>query len=170
MQVRRHTCKKKLEGSPFLQKVLLLIVLLGTCMVIGDGILTPAISVLSAVHGIEAASTNMNNYVVTAISLVILVGLFSVQRFGTARVSFLFAPIFTLWFISIALVGCYNIVKWDHTVFRAFSPLQIIYFFKRNGRLGWEHLGGVVLCITGTEALFADLGHFTFRSIQVREV
>lgn len=88
--------------------------------------------------------------VVTAISLVILVGLFSVQRFGTARVSFLFAPIFTLWFVSIALVGCYNIVKWDHTIFQAFSPLQIIYFFKRNGRLGWEHLGGVVLCITGT--------------------
>lgn len=95
----------------------------------------------------------MSADVVTAISLVILVGLFSVQRFGTAKVSFLFAPIFSLWFISIALIGCYNIVKWDQTVFQAFSPLQIIYFFKRNGRLGWEHLGGVVLCITGTSYL-----------------
>lgn len=164
---QRTYLQRKLEGSPVLQKVLLLIVLLGTCMVIGDGILTPSISVLSAVVGIRAASSSLNTNLVTVMSLIILVFLFSLQRFGTARVSFLFAPIFTSWFIILALLGCYNIIKWDKTVFKAFNPIHIVYFFRRNGRLGWEHLGGIVLCMTGTEALFADLGHFSYRSIQV---
>lgn len=164
---QRTYLQRKLEGSPVLQKVLLLIVLLGTCMVIGDGILTPSISVLSAVVGIRAASSSLNTNLVTVMSLIILVFLFSLQRFGTARVSFLFAPIFTSWFIILALLGCYNIIKWDKTVFKAFNPIHIVYFFRRNGKLGWEHLGGIVLCMTGTEALFADLGHFSYRSIQV---
>ncbi|KAG0593278.1 hypothetical protein M758_1G310600 [Ceratodon purpureus] len=159
--------QKRLEASAFLQNVLLIIVLLGTCMVIGDGILTPAISVLSAVVGIKAASSSLNSNVVTVLTLIILVFLFSLQRFGTARVSFLFAPIFSTWFLVLALLGCYNIIKWDKSVFQAFSPLQIVNFFRRNGRSGWEHLGGIVLCMTGTEALFADLGHFSYRSIQV---
>jgi len=86
---------------------------------------------------------------VTVMSLAILIFLFSLQRFGTARVSFLFAPIFTTWFLVLAMIGCYNIIKWDKTVFTAFNPLHIVYFFKRNGKLGWEHLGGIVLCMTG---------------------
>jgi len=164
----QKTClQKKLEGSYIFQKVLLFIVLLGTCMVIGDGILTPAISVLSAVVGIKAASTKLDNNLVTVISLIILVILFSLQRFGTARISFLFAPIFVTWFLSLAIIGCYNIVKWDTSVFRAFNPLETVHFFTRNDRMGWEHLGGLVLCMTGTEAMFADLGHFSFRSIQI---
>jgi KUP system potassium uptake protein len=89
--------------------------------------------------------------VVTVLALLILVFLFSLQRFGTARVSFLFAPIFTAWFIVLALLGCYNIIKWDKSVFQAFSPYEIVYFFKRNGRSGWEHLGGIVLCMTGNQ-------------------
>ncbi|CAK9192836.1 unnamed protein product [Sphagnum troendelagicum] len=169
--VNRHHPKtdmqKKLEGSPILQRLLLVLVLIGTSMVIGDGILTPAISVLSAVSGIKEASSSLNDNVVTIISLVIIIGLFSMQRFGTARVGFVFAPIFLLWFISIALIGIYNIIQHDKGIFQAFSPLEIVYFFKRNKRAGWEHLGGVVLCITGTEALFADLGHFTYGSIQI---
>jgi KUP system potassium uptake protein len=87
---------------------------------------------------------------VTVISLVILVILFSMQRFGTSKISVLFAPIFLTWFLSLALIGCYNIVKWDKSVFQAFNPLHIVYFFRRNGRRGWEHLGGIVLCMTGT--------------------
>ncbi|XP_024370150.1 probable potassium transporter 11 [Physcomitrium patens] len=159
--------QRKLEGSPSLQKVLLLIVLLGTCMVIGDGILTPSISVLSSVVGIRAASSSLDTTLVTVISLVILVILFSLQRYGTATVSVVFAPIFMSWFIVLALLGCYNIIKWDKSVFQAFSPHEIIRFFTRNGSVGWENLGGIVLCMTGTEALFADLGHFSFRSIQM---
>jgi len=159
--------QKKLEGSHVLQRLLLGLVLVGTSMVIGDGILTPAISVLSAVSGIKEASSSLNDNVVTIVSLVIIVSLFSMQRFGTARVGFFFAPVFLLWFVCIALIGIYNIAQNDKGIFQAFSPLQIVYFFKRNKRAGWEHLGGVVLCITGTEALFADLGHFTSRSIQI---
>lgn len=96
--------------------------------------------------------------VVTVLSLLILIFLFSLQRFGTARVSFLFAPIFAIWFLVLALLGCYNIIIWDKSVFQAFSPLQIVYFFQRNGRLGWEHLGGIVLCMTGTNMIYS----FTF--------
>ncbi|CAK9218110.1 unnamed protein product [Sphagnum troendelagicum] len=165
--IKKSWLQKKLESSNVLQRILFIVVLSGTCMVIGDGVLTPAISVLSAVHGIKAASSHLNDNAVTIISLVTLVLLFSVQRFGTARVGVMFAPIFLLWFISIAVIGVYNIIKYDKAIFKAFSPLQIIHFFRRNGRAGWIHLGGIVLCITGTEALFADLGHFTFQSIQI---
>lgn len=94
---------------------------------------------------------------VTVMSLIILVFLFSLQRFGTARVSFLFAPIFTTWFFVLALLGCYNIIKWDKSVFTAFNPLHIVYFFQRNGRLGWEHLGGIVLCMTGIDKILLFL-------------
>lgn len=90
---------------------------------------------------------------VTVISLIILVILFSLQRFGTARISFLFAPIFVTWFLSLAIIGCYNIIKWDTGVFRAFNPLETVHFFTRNDRMGWEHLGGLVLCMTGTNAV-----------------
>ncbi|KAH8971191.1 hypothetical protein BDL97_02G129600 [Sphagnum fallax] len=148
--IKKTWLQKKLESSKVLQRILFIVVLCGTSMVIGDGILTPAIS-----------------DVVTLISLVILVLLFSVQRFGTARVGVMFAPVFLLWFISIAVIGVYNIIKYDKAIFKAFSPLEIIHFFRRNGRAGWIHLGGIVLSITGTEAIFADLGHFTFQSIQI---
>jgi K+ transporter len=90
---------------------------------------------------------------VTVMSLVILIFLFSLQRFGTAKVSFLFAPIFTTWFLVLAILGVYNIIKWDKTVFTAFNPLHIVYFFERNGKLGWEHLGGIVLCMTGINTI-----------------
>uniref|UniRef100_A0A7I4FPU7 Potassium transporter n=2 Tax=Physcomitrium patens TaxID=3218 RepID=A0A7I4FPU7_PHYPA len=164
---RKTWMQRKLENSITAQKVLLAIVIFGTCMVIGDGILTPSISVLSAVVGIKAASSNLDTNLVTVISCLILVILFSLQRFGTDRISFLFAPIFLTWFLSLALIGCYNIIKWEKSIFLALNPLEIVYFFRRNGRQGWEHLGGIVLCMTGTEAMFADLGHFSFRSIQI---
>nr|XP_024390827.1 probable potassium transporter 11 isoform X3 [Physcomitrium patens] len=164
---RKTWIQRKLESSVLAQQVLLVIVLFGTCMVIGDGILTPSISVLSAVVGIKAASSSLDTNLVTGISCVILVILFSVQRFGTAKISVLFAPIFLVWFLSLACIGCYNIIKWEKSIFLAFNPLQIVHFFRRNGRQGWEHLGGIVLCMTGTEALFADLGHFSCRSIQI---
>jgi KUP system potassium uptake protein len=99
--------------------------------------------------------------VVTIVSLVIIVSLFSMQRFGTARVGFFFAPVFLLWFVCIALIGIYNIAQNDKGIFQAFSPLQIVYFFKRNKRAGWEHLGGVVLCITGKQHLIIQ----TFRHL-----
>ncbi|KAJ7547410.1 hypothetical protein O6H91_08G084600 [Diphasiastrum complanatum] len=159
--------KEALEKSRFYQNVLLYVALLSTCMVISDGVLTPAISVLSAVEGIKVKAIKLENNIVVIISVVILVGLFSIQYFGTGKVGFLFAPIVLLWLALIGGVGIYNIIKHDIGVLKAFNPYYILKFFRRHKQAGWVSLGGIVLCITGTEAMFADLGHFSVRSIQI---
>ncbi|TYI00398.1 hypothetical protein ES332_A11G132100v1 [Gossypium tomentosum] len=148
--------KSSLENSKFAKLFLLLITMLGTSMVIGDSILTPSISVLSAVGDMIAG-----------ISIVILVFLFMIQRFGTSKVGYTFAPILSLWFILIGGIGFYNIIKHDTTVLKAINPIYIVEYFIRNKKDAWVSLGGVVLCTTGGEALFADVGHSSVRSIQV---
>ncbi|KAL3688521.1 hypothetical protein R1sor_014830 [Riccia sorocarpa] len=164
---RAEKMKTRLEKSRFLQLLLLILVLLSTCMVIGDGILTPAISVVSAVDGVKVASKRINQTVVVVISAVILIMLFSMQRFGTNQIGFLFAPVVLVWFITNGTIGIYNIVRYDHSVFRAFSPHYGIKYLLSNKKDGWSSLGGIVLCITGAEALYADLGHFSAHSIQI---
>jgi KUP system potassium uptake protein len=86
---------------------------------------------------------------VVSISIVVLVALFSIQRFGTGKVGFMFAPVLALWFFSLGSIGIYNILKYDITVVRALNPAYIYYFFKNNGKSAWSALGGCVLCITG---------------------
>ncbi|PON57010.1 Potassium transporter [Parasponia andersonii] len=163
-QLRRsEKIKEKLEKSKFAQLLLFIVTIMGTSMVIGDGVLTPSISVLSAVSGIQSLGQN----VVVGISAVILVILFSVQRFGTDKVGSSFAPIIFVWFSFLTGIGLYNLFKYDIGVLRAFNPQYIVEYFKRNGRQGWVSLGGVFLCITGTEAMFADLGHFNIPAIQL---
>lgn len=103
---------------------------------------------------------------VELISAVVLVVLFLLQRFGTSRVSFLFSPIMGLWTLCIPFIGTYRIIRHYPGIFKALYPLYIIRLFARRGKDGWLMLGGTILCITGTEALFADLGHFNKRSIQ----
>ncbi|KAG2688019.1 hypothetical protein I3760_09G074400 [Carya illinoinensis] len=159
--------KKWLEKYAFRKNALLILVLVGTCMVIGDGILTPAISVLSSVGGIKVVQPGMNNGVVVLVAVIILIGLFSMQHYGTDRVGWLFAPIVLLWFLVIGGIGIFNIWKYDSSVLKAFSPLHIFYYFKRRGKEGWVSLGGIMLSITGTEALFADLAHFPVSAIQI---
>ncbi|KAG5521613.1 hypothetical protein RHGRI_033993 [Rhododendron griersonianum] len=132
-------------------------------MVIGDGVLTPCISVLFAVGGITSLSTDA----IVGISVAILIGLFCAQRFGTNKVSYLFAPTIVLWFLVIAVIGVYDLLKHDVGVLRAFNPKYIVDYFKRDGKKAWTSLGGVFLCITGTEAMFADLGRFSVRAIQI---
>eukprot|EP01018_Ginkgo_biloba_P000778 Gb_17025 [translate_table: standard] len=147
--------------------ILLVVVLLGTCMVIGDGVLTPAISVLSAVSGVKVKIHHLHeNYIVT-IACVILVGLFALQHYGTHRVAFLFAPVVIAWLICLSGIGIYNIVHWNPKVFRALSPYYMYNFLRKTDVEGWVSLGGVVLCITGAEAMFADLGHFSQLSIKI---
>ncbi|XP_073279412.1 potassium transporter 10-like [Primulina huaijiensis] len=159
--------KKWLEAHAFRRNALLLIVLVGTCMVIGDGILTPAISVLSASGGIKVDHPKMSNDVVVIVAVFILVGLFSMQHYGTDRVGWLFAPIVLLWFLLIGGIGIFNICTYDKSVLRAFSPVHMYRYFKRGGKDGWTSLGGIMLSITGTEALFADLSHFPVSTIQL---
>ncbi|EOY01237.1 Potassium transporter, putative isoform 2 [Theobroma cacao] len=141
--------------------------MLGTCMLIGDGILTPAISVLSAMDGLRAPFPSVSKSLVEALSAVVLFVLFLLQKFGTSRVSFLFSPIMGAWTLSTPLVGIYSIIHHYPSIFKALSPHYIIRFFWRNGKEGWLMLSGTILCITGSEALFADLGHFNRSSIQI---
>lgn len=163
-QLRRaHMIREKMESSKTIKIILFIITILGTSMVIGDGVLTPCISVLSAVSGIKSLGTDA----VVGISIAILIVLFSVQRLGTDKVGFAFAPVILLWFSFITGIGLYNLFKYDIGVLRAFNPKYMIDYFKRNGKQGWISLGGIVLCITGTEAMFADLGHFNLRAIQI---
>ncbi|XP_022758030.1 potassium transporter 5-like [Durio zibethinus] len=164
---RASKLKSKLENSQFAKIFLLIITMLGTSMVIGDGVLTPCISVLSAVGGIKQATTAMTEDRIVWISIVILVCLFMVQRFGTDKVGYSFAPIICVWFTFIGGIGVYNFFKFDPTVIKAINPKYIVAYFQRNKKDAWVSLGGVVLAITGTEALFADVGHFTVRSIQI---
>ncbi|KAJ6712258.1 POTASSIUM TRANSPORTER [Salix purpurea] len=159
--------KRWLEEHPFRKNALLVLVLVGSSMVIGDGILTPAISVLSAVQGIKLDHPSMSSDVVVLVAVVILVGLFSMQHHGVDRVSWLFAPIVLLWFLLIGGIGLFNIWKYDSGVLKAISPVYIYRYFRRGGRDSWLSLGGIMLSITGTEALFADLSHFPVPSIQI---
>ncbi|CAH9110726.1 unnamed protein product [Cuscuta epithymum] len=159
--------KRWLEAYAFRKNALLILVLVGTCMVIGDGILTPAISVLSASGGIKVVRPALSSDVVVLVAVFILVGLFSMQHYGTDKVGWLFAPIVLLWFLLIGGIGIYNIWKYDISVLKAFSPVYIYRYFRRRGKDGWISLGGIMLSITGTEALFADLSHFPLAAVQL---
>ncbi|XP_035547176.1 potassium transporter 19-like [Juglans regia] len=165
---RASRLKSRLEKSNFAKYFLLFASMLGTSMVIGDGVLTPCISVLSAVDGIKIKAPHaMTEDRIVWISAAILVLLFMVQRFGTDKVGYSFAPIICVWFALIGGIGVYNFIIYDPTVAKAINPKYIVDYFRRNKKAAWVSLGGIVLAITGTEALFADVGHFTVRSIQI---
>uniref|UniRef100_A0A0E0H5W3 Potassium transporter n=1 Tax=Oryza nivara TaxID=4536 RepID=A0A0E0H5W3_ORYNI len=159
--------KRWLEAHAYKRNCLLIVVLIGTCTAIGDGILTPAISVLSASGGIKVQNPNMSTDVVVIVSVIILIGLFSMQHYGTDKVGWLFAPIVLLWFILIGSVGALNIHKYKGSVLKAYNPVYIYRYFQRRNSDSWASLGGIMLSITGTEALFADLCHFPVFAIQI---
>ncbi|KAI3503420.1 hypothetical protein L1887_31861 [Cichorium endivia] len=160
--------KSTLEKHKILQKILLVLALLGTCMVIGDGVLTPAISVFSAVSGLELSMSKQHHeYVEVPVACIILVLLFCLQHYGTHRVGFMFAPIVITWLLCISTIGVYNIFHWNPQVFQALSPYYMYKFLKKTRKGGWMSLGGILLCITGSEAMYADLGHFSQLSIKM---
>ncbi|GAA0178323.1 transporter [Lithospermum erythrorhizon] len=157
-----------LERHKSLHIALLLLVLLGTCMVIGDGLLTPAMSVFTAVSGLELSmSKDHHQYAVIPITCFILVCLFALQHYGTHRVGFWFAPVVLAWLLCISSLGLYNIFYWNPHVYEALSPYYMFKFLKKTRKGGWMSLGGILLCITGSEAMFADLGHFSYAAIQI---
>ncbi|CAN1164512.1 Potassium transporter 7 [Linum perenne] len=159
--------KERLENSLTLKKLLLILVLVGTSMVIADGVVTPAMSVMSAVGGLKVGVAAVEQDQVVMISVAFLVILFSVQKFGTSKVGLAVGPALFIWFCSLAGIGIYNLVKYDNRVLRAFNPVYIYYFFKRDSAKAWRALGGCLLCATGSEAMFADLCYFSVRSIQL---
>nr|GMD73393.1 potassium transporter 1 [Ipomoea batatas] len=159
--------KSFFERYPSFRNGLLIFVLLGTCMAIGDGIFTPTISVLSAVSGVQVKLKGLHENYIVVISCIILVALFSIQHHGTHRVAFMFAPIVMAWLLSISSIGVYNIVKWNPHIYQALSPFYMLRFLKVTGREGFVSLGGIVLSITGVETMFADLGHFSTLSVKI---
>jgi KUP system potassium uptake protein len=136
----------------------------GASMFIGDSMITPAISVLSAVEGLKLATPALQYYVVP-VTIFILVVLFSVQRIGTARVASAFGPVMVVWFATLALMGLAHI-KDDPSVLAAINPYYALQFLLTHGTIGLVTLGAVFLAVTGGEALYADLGHFGRKPIQ----
>jgi KUP system potassium uptake protein len=137
----------------------------GAALLYGDGIITPAISVLSAVEGLEVATKIFEPYVVP-ITVAILIGLFLLQRRGTRGIGSIFGPVMILWFSTIAVLGIASILR-EPSVLSAVNPAHAFSFFARNGGRGFLVLGAVFLVATGGEALYADLGHFGERPIQI---
>jgi KUP system potassium uptake protein len=131
--------------------------LLGACLIYGDGVITPAISVLSAVEGVKVATPALERYVLP-IAVAILVALFAVQRFGTARIGRAFGPVMLVWFVVIGALGLLQVVQRPQ-VLAAVSPTYAIAFLIHSGPAAMLVLGGVFLCATGGEALYADMGH-----------
>ncbi|XP_068641681.1 potassium transporter 7-like [Aristolochia californica] len=159
--------KEKLENSFTLKKLLLMLVLFGTSMVIADGVVTPAMSVMSAVSGLKVGIAGFPQDKVVMISVACLLVLFSVQRFGTSKVGLAVGPALFVWFCCLGGIGIYNLLKHDTSVLRAFNPIHIYYYFRRNSTQAWLALGGCLLCATGSEAMFADLCYFSVKSVQL---
>jgi KUP system potassium uptake protein len=136
----------------------------GAALFYGDGMITPAISVLSAVEGLEVATPALKPYVIP-VTLAVLVALFIFQRQGTGRVGALFGPVMVLWFLTLAVLGTISIARYPD-VLAALNPWHAVYFFEINQWRGFVVLGAVVLAFTGCEALYADMGHFGKRVIR----
>jgi KUP system potassium uptake protein len=139
--------------------------LFGAALLLGEGIITPGISVLGAAEGLEVVAPAFHPYVVP-VTVVILIALFLIQKRGTAGVGTIFGPIMLLWFVTIALLGAAEIAR-EPAILGALNPLHAVSFFTTHGRGGFLVLGAVVLAVTGVEALYADMGHFGRRPIRL---
>lgn len=149
---------QRIPLSPLPHRLLGVFGLAGAALFYGDGVITPAISVLSAVEGIEVLKPSLHPYVVP-MALVVLILLFRSQRHGTGRVGGLFGPVMLLWFLALAGLGLNSIAE-SPEVLTALNPAYAVAFFQKNGLRALATLGAVVLAVTGGEALYADMGHF----------
>ena len=156
---------RSVRDKPKLRGVLLLLGIFGAGLFYGDGVITPAISVLSAMEGLELVSPAFHRYVIPA-TLAVLLLLFTVQKRGTAGIGRCFGPVMVLWFVVIAAAGLYRIA--DHpSILLALNPYYALKFILAQPGITFIILGAVVLCVTGGEALYADMGHFGRRPIRV---
>ena len=153
------------KDKPRLRKVLLAVGIFGTSLFYGDGVITPAISVLSAVEGLEVVSPHFKQYVIP-LTLVVLFCLFAVQKRGTSGIGKFFGPVTLIWFLTIAVLGVSHIVTHPEILW-AMSPHYAVGFMWAHPGISFIILGAVVLCVTGAEALYADLGHFGKRPIRL---
>ncbi len=153
------------KHQPRLRRMLLLVGIFGTCLFYGDGVITPAITVLGAVEGLEVISPAFKQYVVP-LTLVILLLLFTVQKRGSASIGRYFGPVMVVWFIAISALGILNIAD-NPRILWAINPYYALRFIVEQPGITFIILGAVVLCVTGAEALYADMGHFGRRPIRV---
>jgi KUP system potassium uptake protein len=140
---------------------------MGVCLIMADGILTPAQSVLGAIQGLEVVKPDITNAVIVGTTCAILVLLFMVQSFGTSKIASAMAPIVIIWLLFNFCFGVYNLAHFDLSVLKAFSPFYAGQYLVRNKEAGWRSLGGILLAFTGVEALYADLGAFNAASIRI---
>ena len=157
-----------LRTAPVNSKRSLLIIMagvFGACMFYGDAIITPAISVLSAVEGMEVISSDFTRYVIP-VTIVILVMLFFIQKTGTAVVGNLFGPVMLVWFAVIGLMGLNQVIE-NPLIFAAINPMYAFKFMEEHSLQGFIVLGAVFLVLTGAEALYADMGHFGVKPIRM---
>lgn len=159
--------RSAIEGSTAARLGLRVMGVLGVSLIMADGVLTPAQSVLGAVQGLRVANPDISTPTIIGVSCAILIALFLVQPFGTSRLGTSFAPIVTVWLLFNLCSGIHNLVKFDYSVLKAFSPHYAFAYLSRNGHEGWRSLGGILLAFTGVEALFADLGAFSRRAVQI---
>ena len=177
MRIERHltadlkpsnrTVRSAIEKSRFFRGLLKTIGVLAVSMVMSDGVLTPAQSVLGAVQGLAVVKPDLSSSTIVGTSCGILILLFLVQPFGTSKLASVFAPVVIIWLGFNGGFGIYNLVKFDHSVLKAFNPYYVFQFFIQHKTEGWRMLGGVLLAFTGVEALFADLGAFSLRAVQL---
>ncbi len=163
MALTREVCRDRIP-RPLLVGALAL-GLIGAALFFGDSVITPAVSVLSAVEGLQLAAPALKAWVLP-ISVVILLGLFFVQRVGSAHVGKIFGPVMALWLLVVAALGVYRLID-RPDVLIAVDPMYAARYFAKNGFRGFETLGAVILVLTGAEALYADMGHFGAGSIRV---
>jgi KUP system potassium uptake protein len=153
------------KDRPVLRQRMLIVGIFGTCLFYGDGVITPAISVLSAVEGLEVVSPAFKKYVIP-LTIIILFGLFAVQKRGTSGIGKFFGPITVVWFAAIAALGVYHIAEHPEIMW-AISPHYAVMFMVNEPAITFLILGAVVLCVTGGEALYADMGHFGKKPIRI---
>ena len=157
--------KQRRDTDSFRRKTIIALGLIGAALLYGDGVITPAISVLSAVEGLEVVAPSSQELVIP-LTVAILLGLFFFQKNGTAKVGRIFGPVMVIWFVTIGLLGLREI-RMAPQILAALNPLYGLSFFAEHGTSAFVLLGAVVLAVTGAEALYADMGHFGKRPIRL---
>lgn len=159
--------RSTIEKSKFFRGLLKTIGVLAVSMVMADGVLTPAQSVLGAVQGLSVVKEDISKSTVVGVTCAILILLFIAQPLGVTKISVVFAPIVIIWLAFNAGFGIYNLANYDHAILKAFNPFYAFDYLIRNKEHGWKSLGGILLAFTGVEALFADIGAFSRQAIQM---
>ncbi|SLM35209.1 K potassium transporter [Lasallia pustulata] len=168
-EIRRsgRTLRSGIEQSRIAKTALKVIGVLGVSLVMSDGVLTPAQSVLGAIQGLSVVKPDITSGTVIGVTCAILVLLFLIQPLGTSKIAHTFAPVVIIWLLFNFAFGIYNLAQHDHSVLKAFSPYFAGNYLVRNKTDGWKNLGGILLAFTGVEAMFADLGAFSRRAVQL---